>query len=216
MKKVVGVFITAAVILSGAGCATMSNSEQGALVGAIGGALIGSQISDHSGGSAAGAVIGAAIGGMAGAYIGGYMDRQAADMRQSVGEADVERVGEGIMVSFDLDLLFEAGGFHLLLSGRNDLDRLAVILGRYPDTRIFIEGRAFRPGTGEPDYRLSARRARVMADYLRGRNVRSGRFTVGGYGGTRSVRNDRLSSRRMGLAIVADSKLKRAAASHPR
>lgn len=216
MKKVLGVFIAAAVILTGADCATMSNSEQGALVGAIGGALIGGQIGDPSGESAAGAIIGAAIGGMAGAYIGGYMDRQAADMRRSVGEADVDRVGEGIMVSFDLNLLFEAGGFQLLLSGRNDLDRLAVILDSYPDTRIFIEGRAFRPGTYEPDYQLSVRRARVMADYLRSCNVRSDRFTVRGYDGGRSVQNDRLGNRRMGLAILANGNLKKAAGSHPR
>ncbi len=216
MKKVLGVFIAAAVILSGAGCATMSNSEQGAVIGAVSGALIGSYIGDSSGEAAAGAIIGAAIGGMAGAYIGGYMDRQAAEMRQAVGDADVERLGEGIMVSFDLALLFDAGGFELLLSGRDRMDRLAVILGRYPQTHIFIEGRAFRPGTFDPDYRLSSRRARIMADYLRSRNIRSDRFTVRGYDPNRKGTPGRLKNSRMGLAIVADENLRKAADSHSR
>ncbi len=216
MKKILGGFLVGAIVLSGASCATMDNSEQGALVGALGGALIGSLIGDSTGDATAGAIIGAAIGGMAGAYIGGYMDRQAAEMRQSVGGADVERLGEGILVAFDLNLLFGPGGFELLVGGRDCLDRLAVVLDRYPETHVFIEGRAFRPGTYEPDYPLAERRARVMADYLQNRNVRPDRFTVRGYDRSRAGSNDRFQNRRMGLAIMADDNLKRTARAHAR
>lgn len=216
MNKILGSFLVGAIVLSGASCATMNNSEQGAVVGALGGALIGSLIGDSTGDAVAGAIIGAAIGGMAGAYIGSYMDRQAAEMRQSVGDADVARIGEGILVSFDLNLLFGPGGFELLVSGRDGLDRMAVILDRYPDTHIFIEGRAFRPGTYEPDYPLAERRARVMADYLRSRNVRPDRFTVRGYDRSQAGPNDRFRNRRMGLAVMADDNLKRTARARAR
>ncbi|HVP91545.1 MAG TPA: glycine zipper domain-containing protein [Terriglobales bacterium] len=216
MNKILGGFLVGAIVLSGVSCATMDNSEQGAVVGALGGALIGSLIGDSTGDAVAGAIIGAAIGGMAGAYIGSYMDRQAAEMRQSVGDADVERIGEGILVSFDLDLLFGVGGFELLVPGRMGLDRLAVVLDRYPDTHVFIEGRAFRPGTTEPDYPLAERRARVMADYLRSRNVRPDRFTVRGYDRSQVGPNDRFRNRRMGMAIMADDNLKRTARARAR
>ena len=216
MHKILGSFLVGAIVLSGASCATMDNSEQGALVGALGGALIGSLIGDSTGDAVAGAIIGAAIGGMAGAYIGSYMDREAADMRQSVGDAEVQRLGEGILVSFDLGLLFGAGGFELLAPGCAGLDRLSVILNRYPDTHIFVEGRAFRPGTYEPDYRLAERRARVVADYLRSRNVRPDRFTVRGYDRSQVAPNDRFRDRRMGLAVMADDNLKRTARARAR
>lgn len=216
MKKTFGSFLVGALVLGCTGCATMDNAQQGALIGAISGALIGSYIGDSSGNATAGAIIGAAIGGMAGAYIGNYMDRQAAEMRQSVEGADVERMGEGIMIGFDIGLLFGPDGFDLMVSGRNDLDRMAVILQRYPDTHIFIEGRAFRPGTYEPDNQLAERRGRVMADYLRSRNIPPERFTVRGYSRAQFGASDHFKNQRMGMAIVADENLKRTANSHAR
>ncbi|HYA48949.1 MAG TPA: glycine zipper domain-containing protein [Burkholderiales bacterium] len=215
MKKVVSILAVCGLVSLSTSCVTMSNSEQGAVVGALGGALIGSLIGDSTGDAVAGAIIGAAIGGMAGAYIGGYMDRQAAEMRGSVGGAEVERLGEGILVSFELNFLFGPGGFELLVAGRDGLDRLAVILDRYPDTHIFIEGRAFRPGTYQPDYPLAERRARVVADYLRTQNVRPDRFTVRGYDRSMGA-NDRFRNRRMGLAVMADDNLKRTARARAR
>jgi outer membrane protein OmpA-like peptidoglycan-associated protein len=216
MRKSIGGLLVLGLVLSSLGCATMDNSQQGALVGAVGGALIGSLIGEQTGDAIAGAIIGAAIGGAAGAYIGGYMDRQAADMRQDVGNAEVERVGEGILVSFDLNLLFGPGGFELLGPGRECLDHMAVVLNRYPETHVFIEGRAFHPGTLEPDISLSEHRARVMADYLAGRNVRTDRFTVRGYNRNQNAlgsgsTNGRIRNQRMGLAIMANDNLKRTA-----
>jgi outer membrane protein OmpA-like peptidoglycan-associated protein len=216
MKKTTIVLVVCGLVFSSVSCATMSNSEQGAVVGAVSGALIGSLIGDSTGDAIAGAIIGAAIGGAAGAYIGSYMDRQAADMRHGVGDAEVERFGEGILVSFDLNLLFGPGGFELLVGGREGLDRMAVVLNRYPDTHVFVEGRAFVPGTLEPDYPLAERRARVVADYLRGRNVRPDRFTVRGYARSQTGSHGRFENRRMGLAIMADDNLKRTARAHAR
>jgi outer membrane protein OmpA-like peptidoglycan-associated protein len=216
MKKLISILAVCGLVLSSASCVTMNNSEQGALVGAMGGALIGSLLGDSTGDAIAGAIIGAAIGGVAGAYIGSYMDRQAADMRQGVGGAEVERFGEGILLSFDLNLLFGPGGFELLLSGRDGLDHLAIILNSYPDTHVFIEGRGFVPGMLEPNFPLAERRARVMADYLRSRNVRADRFTVRGYSRSQAGSYGRIHDRRMGLAVIADDNLRRTARAHVR
>jgi outer membrane protein OmpA-like peptidoglycan-associated protein len=217
MKKAIVGWVVCGIILSGAGCATMNNTEQGALVGAVSGAIIGSLIGDSTGDAITGAIIGAAIGGAAGAYIGSYMDRQAVELRQDVPGAEVDRIGEGILLSFDLNLCFAAGGFDLLVTGRQDLDRLAIVLNRYPDCHVFIEGRAFVPGGYEPDIQLGERRARIMADYLRARNVRADRFTIRGYSrGQGSGSFGRIPARRMGLAIMADDNLKRTARAHAR
>ena len=216
MKKILSGVMAFGLILWSVDCITVNNAEQGALVGAAGGAIVGSLIGDSTGDAILGAIIGAAIGGAAGAYIGRYMDRQAAEMRQEVEGAEVERVGEGIRVTFDIGLFFEVGGFDLLIAGRQSLAGLAIVLNRYPDTHVFIEGRAYAPGTYDPDIALSERRARVMSDFMSGRNVRADRFTVRGYSRTdsngRSVSTGgRLQNRRIGLAIMADDNLKRTA-----
>jgi len=92
------------------GCATwenMSRTGQGATVGAAGGAAVGGAIGSRGGNTARGAIIGAAVGGAAGALIGRQMDRQAAELEQSIPGAQVERVGEGIQVTFDSGILFD-------------------------------------------------------------------------------------------------------------
>ncbi len=213
MKRFVSGLLVVGLVLASADCIMVgSNAEQGALTGAAGGAIIGGLIGDSQGDALLGAIIGAAIGGAAGAYIGGYMDRQAAEMRDDVEGVEVDRVGEGIRVSFDIGMFFGPGGFELMLSGRNGLARLAIILNQYPSTHIFIEGSPYGPGAPDRDIALSRRRARIMADYLEGQNVRPDRFTVRDYRPGRG----RSDSRRLSMAVMADDNLRNAARSHMR
>jgi len=213
MQRFISGLLVIGLIFTSAGCVTVgNNAEQGALTGAAGGAIIGSLIGDSQGDALLGAIIGAAIGGAAGAYIGGYMDRQAAEMRQDVEGAEVERVGEGIRVSFDIGMFFGAGGFELMLSGREGLNSMAIILNQYPSTHVFIEGSPYGPGASEREIALSRHRARAMADYLRSRNVGADRFTVRDYNRSRAAsRGNRLS-----MAVMADDNLRNAARSHAR
>jgi uncharacterized protein YcfJ len=96
--------VAAAVILGAGACAR--NAQRGAVIGGAGGAVVGGVIGAASGSTAKGAIIGAAVGGAAGAIIGDQMDRRAAELRQDIPGAKVERVGEGILVTFDTGLLF--------------------------------------------------------------------------------------------------------------
>lgn len=212
MKKTVSGLLAFGLVLWSASCITVDNAEQGALVGAAGGAIVGGLIGDSTGDAILGAIIGAAIGGAAGAYIGRYMDRQAAEIRQDVEGAEVDRVGEGIRITFDIGLFFDVGGFELLVGGRESLARLAVILNRYPDTYVCIEGQPYTAGMREPDS-LSERRARAVADYMAGRSVRAERFTMGDNGQNQSVARNggsvgREQNRRVGLAVMANDRLK--------
>jgi outer membrane protein OmpA-like peptidoglycan-associated protein len=221
MRKTISGLLAFGFILWSSGCVTVDSPGQGALVGATGGAIVGGLIGDSAGDVILGAIIGAAIGGVAGAYVGSYMDRQAAEMRQEVGDAEVERLGEGIRITFDIGLFFEGGGFELLVGGRDRLAGLAVILNRYADTYVYIEGPAYVPGRFEPDMALSEHRARVMADYLSRRNVRPDRFMVSGYRRSQpDARIDptggRLRNRRIGLAVMANDNLKRTARARAR
>src|ERR671914_809310 len=79
-----------------------------------------------------GAIIGAAAGGVAGAIIGRQMDKQAEELAKEVPGAKVERVGEGILVTFESGLLFDFDSDALRPATRVNLDALARNLQEDP------------------------------------------------------------------------------------
>jgi outer membrane lipoprotein SlyB len=97
-------FIAGSVVLSA--CAGMSQKQRGAVIGATAGAAVGGVIGNQTGSTARGAIIGAVLGGAAGAVIGHQMDQQAKELEQSIPGATVQRVGEGIAVTFASGILF--------------------------------------------------------------------------------------------------------------
>jgi outer membrane protein OmpA-like peptidoglycan-associated protein len=94
-----------------------------------------------------GAIIGAAIGGTAGALIGKYMDRQAEELEEDLEGAEVERVGEGIKVTFDSGILFNFDSSELTPSATENIENLAGTLKKYEDTNILIEGHTDSQGS---------------------------------------------------------------------
>src|SRR5215210_5153598 len=97
--------LAAAATVGTSACASMSQKERGAVIGAGAGAAIGGVIGNQTGSTARGAIIGAVIGGAAGAIIGHQMDQQAKELDQNVNGATIQRLGEGIAVTFDSGLL---------------------------------------------------------------------------------------------------------------
>jgi len=92
-------------------------AQKGAGIGAVAGGTIGAIIGKKAGNTAVGAIIGGAIGGTAGAFIGRRMDRQAAEIKQTIPNAEVIREGEGIIVKFDSGLLFDVDKAELKAAG---------------------------------------------------------------------------------------------------
>src|SRR5690606_25442887 len=83
------------------GCSSLTNTQKGAGIGAGAGAGIGAIIGHKAGNTAVGAIVGGAIGGVAGGMIGKKMDKQAAEIENTVPGAEVIKAGEGIIVKFD-------------------------------------------------------------------------------------------------------------------
>ena len=110
------------------GCKTMNRSQKGAVVGVAGGAAIGAVIGKKMGNTAAGAVIGAAIGGAAGSIIGKKMDKQAEEMEKVLGDAEITREGESIVINFKEKVLFGYDQSVLSNSAHTSLEKLADIL----------------------------------------------------------------------------------------
>ena len=173
-------------------------------------------IGKQAGNTILGAIIGAAVGGAAGAYIGHYMDKQAAEIEQDLQGATVERVGEGIKITFNSGLLFDVNKATLRDASKAELAKLAQILNKYPDTNILVEGHTDNTGSEEYNLELSRQRAQSVENYLAGLNVNPTRFTIMGYGesqpiATNETAEGRQQNRRVDLAIMANDKLKKQA-----
>jgi outer membrane protein OmpA-like peptidoglycan-associated protein len=190
------------------GCASMNNTEKGAAAGAGVGGAIGAVIGRQTGGTARGAIIGAVVGGAAGAVIGRRMDQQARDIEQSVPAAEVERVGEGIAVTFESGVLFPFDSDQVLPAGRENLRQLANSLREYPGTEVLIVGHTDSQGADDYNMRLSYRRAESARQFLAAQGIEAGRIRVEGRGEMEPVADNstdagRARNRRVEIAIFA-------------
>jgi outer membrane protein OmpA-like peptidoglycan-associated protein len=189
-------------------CASMSNKERGAVVGTAAGAVVGGAIGRANGSTAKGAIIGAAVGGTVGAVIGHQMDQQAKELEQNIPGATVERVGEGIQVTFQSGLLFDFNSDRVKAEAAQNLKNLAASLDKYPNSSLLIVGHTDAVGSDEFNQGLSERRARSTALFLASQGVSAGRLQTVGRGETEPVAvNDTETgmqqNRRVEVAIYA-------------
>ncbi len=216
MKRT-AIFAMVGLILIGSfGCGAWKKRDKGALIGAGAGAVIGGIIGDKAGNTAVGAIIGAAVGGAAGAYIGNYMDNQAAEIQRDLEGARVERIGEGIKITFDSGILFDINSSSLRPIAKDNLGNLAGILNKYSDTEILVEGHTDATGSNDHNLNLSMRRAQSVSNYMTTLEVFSNRFRIMGYGEDQPIASNdtesgRQDNRRVEIAIFANDKLKDAA-----
>jgi outer membrane protein OmpA-like peptidoglycan-associated protein len=216
MKKILTVFVLMVFLLAAVHCASWNKTTRGAAIGGAGGAVLGGVIGRAAGNTLLGVILGAAAGGAAGAYIGNYMDKQAAEMQRDIDGAEVQRIGEGIKITFDSGILFDIDKSELRPVSQTSLAALAKILNKYPDTNILIEGHTDNTGSEDRNMTLSKDRAQSVAFYLATLDVKSARFSIAGYGATQPiVTNDtpegRQKNRRVDIAVIANDKLKEAA-----
>ncbi len=197
------------------GC-NATNTTKGGAIGAGAGGAIGGVIGHKSGNTAVGAIIGAAVGGTAGALIGRHMDKQAEELKQDLKGATVERVGEGILITFDSGLLFDVDKSDIQTTTKANLDDLAATLKKYDDTNILVEGHT--DATGEESYnkKLSDKRAESVEDYLVSNGVADSRITTQGYGESQPIGDNntaagRRQNRRVEVAIYANKQMKKLA-----
>jgi outer membrane protein OmpA-like peptidoglycan-associated protein len=197
-----------------------SNKQKGAVIGSAGGAVIGGVIGNNTGegNTALGAIIGGVVGGAAGAIIGNRMDEQAKEIEQEIPGAEVERVGEGINVTFDESsgVYFDTNKFDINARSKETLNKLAAIFKEYPDTNILVEGHTDSTGSESYNLTLSKNRAQAVTNYLVNNGVAKGRFETKWYGQSQpkydnSTVDGRAKNRRVELAIVANEKMQKEA-----
>ena len=217
MKKLKNVLIIFAVIASVfiGGCSA-SNTVKGGVIGGVGGAVVGGVIGNQFGNTALGAVIGAAVGGTAGALIGNNMDKQAEEMEKELENAKIERVGEGILISFDSGILFGYDSSTLQPEAKTNISKLAGILKKYPDSNVLITGHTDSDGSEKYNQTLSEKRAKSVSDYAMYQGISSSRLSIIGLGETEPIASNDTAegkqlNRRVEIAIYASEEMKAAA-----
>lgn len=208
-KTILSLLLISAISIATIGCKTSSSLKGGAIGGAAGGVL-GGLLSKNN--TATGVIVGAAIGGSAGAIIGREMDKQAEELERDLKQAEVERVGEGIKVTFDSGLLFGFDKSTLGASSKANLDSLAKTLNKYPDTNIIIDGHTDDTGAEKYNMKLSMERASSVESYLKNQGVSSSRIVTRGLGESapksdNTTEAGRSENRRVEIGILANEKM---------
>jgi outer membrane protein OmpA-like peptidoglycan-associated protein len=195
------------------GCSSLNKTQKGAVVGTATGTAMGAIIGKASGNTALGAIIGAAVGGTTGAIIGNKMDKQAEEIKKSVPDAQVIRVGEGIVVEFSSSILFGFDKSNLSNEAKANLDKLVIIIKDYEDTNIEVQGHTDSKGSEAYNKKLSEQRATAVSVYLMEKGVKSFRLTINGFGELlpkyiNTTEEGRLLNRRVEFLITANEKMK--------
>jgi outer membrane protein OmpA-like peptidoglycan-associated protein len=190
------------------GQAQRNNTAIGAGVGAAVGAAAGFLIARNKSGSdqRKAALIGAGVGALTGGGIGAYQDRQEQELRQQLVNSGVSvtRSGNDIVLNMPSNVTFATGqdtNFFQVL------DSVAIILNKYPKTKLDIDGHTDSVGDQASNQALSERRAVSVARYLNSRQVDSRRLQVIGFGESRPIADNasdggRAANRRVEIRIA--------------
>jgi outer membrane protein OmpA-like peptidoglycan-associated protein len=221
MKKIVVLCISIALIAGG--CTTLKEHKKTA-IGTAAGAAVGAGVGAAIDGGR-GAAIGAVVGALAGGTIGYMFERQEREFKQALADSEAASIKreqrvledatneaarrdvEVLVLTFQGDVWFDTGSAALKPGAYTEIDRVAAILNRYPETSIRIEGHTDSSGSESFNQELSEKRAASVKNALLSKNVSETRLQTIGYGESKPVAgNDteggRQLNRRVEIVIV--------------
>jgi outer membrane protein OmpA-like peptidoglycan-associated protein len=194
-----------------------NNKQKGAVIGATGGAILGAIIGNNvgkGGNGELGAVIGGVIGGSAGVIIGNKMDKQAQQIEEEIPGAQVERVDDGIVVTFDESsgVYFDTNKYNINNASQATLNKLIGVFKEYPDTNILVVGHTDSQGAEDYNMTLSKNRAYAVTNYLSQNGINQSRLTTNWFGESQPLHDNntaggRAKNRRVNIAILPNEKM---------
>ncbi|NUB44819.1 OmpA family protein [Fertoebacter nigrum] len=180
-------------------------AQNGAVAGAVLGGLLGASSGDDK---LVKAVVGAGIGAAIGGAIGATLDKQAADLRSSIGndQVTVTNTGSELVVRMPQDILFAVDSAALRPDLARDIQAVSRNLLDYPNSTIQIVGHTDNTGEAAYNQDLSERRALAVAAALRSSGVPAGRVQAFGSGENQPIASNltpegRAQNRRVDIII---------------
>lgn len=210
-KSVTAIIIIIAFALTG--CAEMNKTQKGAAIGAGIGTAVGAGVGYAVGGkkgAAIGAGTGLLVGGLSGAAIGKYMDNQERELREGLARteaASIQREQDILAVTFKADFMFDVNSSVIKPGAYQEIDRVAEVLNKYPQTRIRIEGHTDSTGSEDYNLKLSQQRAEAVKNALVTRGIDSARIETVGLGESSPIADNtteagRQMNRRVKVVII--------------
>jgi outer membrane protein OmpA-like peptidoglycan-associated protein len=220
IKKISQFVLALTVVFTFSNCKSIQNAnnkQKGAVIGATGGAVLGAIIGNNvgkGGNGELGAVIGGVVGGTAGVLIGNKMDKQAQKIEEEIPGAQVERIDDAIVVTFDENsgVYFDTNKYNINAASQETLNKLIAVFKEYTDTNILVVGHTDSVGAEDYNMTLSKNRAYAVTNYLINNGVGSGRLNTNWFGETQptndnSTAEGRAKNRRVNVAIVPNQKM---------
>lgn len=208
------------ILISFASCKAVDNAnnkQKGAVIGAAGGAVLGAIIGNNvgkGGNGELGAVIGGVVGGSAGVLIGNKMDKQAQKIEEEIPGAQVERVDDAIVITFDENsgVYFATDKYNINSSSQEILNKLVNVFKEYSDTNILVVGHTDSVGDEKYNMTLSENRAYAVTNYLKSSGISSGRLTTNWFGEAQPMHDNttaegRAKNRRVNVAILPSEEM---------
>jgi outer membrane protein OmpA-like peptidoglycan-associated protein len=220
INKIVIILLTVVLTVSLTNCSAVQNAnnkQKGAVIGATGGAILGAIIGNNvgkGGNGELGAVIGGVVGGTAGVLIGNKMDKQAQQIEEEIPGAQVERVDDGIVVTFDetSGVYFDTNKYNINNASQATLNKLIGVFKEYPDTNILVVGHTDSQGAEDYNMTLSKNRAYAVTNYLSQNGISQSRLTTNWFGESQPLHDNntaegRAKNRRVNIAILPNEKM---------
>jgi outer membrane protein OmpA-like peptidoglycan-associated protein len=221
MKKYV--VLMSAIIFLTTGCATIKEHKKTAIGSAVG-AAVGAGVG-YAIGKGGGAGVGATVGALAGGTIGYLFEKQEKEFKEALADSEAasirreqrlledanaqakQRDQEVLILSFQSDFWFDFDSAILKPGAYKEIDRIAAILNRYPETFIRVEGHTDSIGSEIYNLELSERRALAVKNALVAKNVDPARIETVGFGEGNSIADNheqggRQLNRRVEIVIV--------------
>ncbi len=154
MKKMLISLLAVLVLVTGCASSENKNTYRGAGIGAAVGAGVGALL-----GKGKGAAIGAALGGSIGGYAGHRMDKQAHELEKI---AETKRTEQGLVTKLKSDILFDSGKSDLKPEARENLQKMAAIMKKYPENVLAVKGYTDNTGSKEINDTISDKRAKAV------------------------------------------------------
>ncbi len=183
------------------------NTKTGAIIGGLVGAGIGAVT---GGGNRTAAVLGgAALGAAGGAAIGNNLDQQEAELRQQLTNQGITitNTGDRLVVTFPNDITFDTDSFAIKPDLMPQLQTVAGVLTRYPNTRVQVVGHTDSDGSATYNLGLSQQRANAVADVLQAGGVGFERLSVIGQGEANPIASNltpegKAQNRRVEIVVI--------------
>ncbi len=186
-------------------------TQNGALAGAVLGGILGASGGPNRSHESRlrSTLVGAAIGAAAGGAIGATLDKQAADLRNNLGNPNVTVTNKGgyLLVNLPDDVTFATDSATVRSDLAVEIRSIAANLVSYPNSTIQVIGHTDNVGTSAYNFDLSQRRAVAVRDILLGAGVPSSRLSAAGAGEDRPIASNltvsgRAQNRRVEIIIT--------------